>query len=137
VTKPAIPAPLRSGAYRTPDDLVPLRECLREARGQWVEVDLGEVRTKPALLDALARAASFPAHFGHNWDALADCFQEVSVSSAAYALHLRNAAAARTALGSEWTILLEILSDAAIYGKERGTVFIAFIDDAAELPPWQ
>ena len=104
---------------------------------RWVEVDLGAVKTKPALLEALARAASFPEHFGCNWDALADCLQDLAVSSAGYALHLRNAAAARTALGAEWTILLEILSDAAMYGEDRDRAFLAFLDDAAELPPWQ
>lgn len=138
MTQPAIPEPAQSGAYRTPADVAVLRESLRQAHGQWVEVDLRGLGRKSAVLDTLARAASFPPHFGRNWDALADCLQDLPASSSPYVLHLQHAAAARAALGTDWETLLEILGDAAMYWKDRGRTFLAFVDDeSADLPVWR
>lgn len=33
---------------------------------------------KTALLDELSTQCSFPAYFGHNWDALSDCLRDFS-----------------------------------------------------------
>jgi hypothetical protein len=33
------------------------------------------VRSKPELLDALAKGLDFPNYFGRNWDALIDMFR--------------------------------------------------------------
>lgn len=137
MTPTGIPAPACSGVYRTPAHWVSLRDGARNAHVQWVEVDLEAVRTKAELLDALARAASFPPHFGRNWDALADCLQELPAPGAARVMRLHNASAAGAALGREWAVFLEILADAAMYWSERGGTFLAFVDDAPELPPWR
>jgi hypothetical protein len=94
------------------------------------------VRTKRALLETLARAARFPPHFGMNWDALADALQDLPDTNAVF-LHLAHPAGARTALAQEWSTLLEILGDAAIYSKGRQRLFVVFIDDAPELPAWR
>ena len=42
------------------------------------EVDGRECADKTALLGALAAALDAPAHFGDNWDALADCLRDLS-----------------------------------------------------------
>jgi Barstar (barnase inhibitor) len=137
VTETGIPGPARSGVYRTPADFAPLRESFDEAHAQRIEVDLDAVRTKAQLLDVLARSASLPAHFGRNWDALADCFQDLPAPRAAYLVHVFRASAARSALVTDWAIFLEILEDAAIYWSERDATFLAFVDDAPELRAWR
>lgn len=69
-----------------------LRPGLRAVRGQRaageVALDAGErgmqahlvraVDSKPAFLDAVARALDFPAWTGRNWDALADSLTDLS-----------------------------------------------------------
>jgi hypothetical protein len=54
---PTLPAPPRGFVARTLEG----RRC----------------RTKRTLLDELARAFEFPAHFGWNWDALEDCLTDL------------------------------------------------------------
>jgi RNAse (barnase) inhibitor barstar len=41
-------------------------------------IDLTHITSKEGLLSALATAFQFPSHFGHNWDALVDCWSDLS-----------------------------------------------------------
>lgn len=43
-----------------------------------VLLDGSEIRNKEAFLEACERSYRFPAWFGHNWDALADCLADLS-----------------------------------------------------------
>jgi RNAse (barnase) inhibitor barstar len=128
--------PALSGVYRTPAHVEAVRHAVT-SDALWVEVDASGVRSKSDLLDAFAAVLGFPREFGRNWDALADALQDLSWRPAkAYVLRVRDAAGAARALGLEWATLIEILSQTALYWKSRQTPFVAFIDDAAELPPW-
>jgi RNAse (barnase) inhibitor barstar len=40
-------------------------------------LDGAQARDKSSLMTAIARVLRFPDHFGHNWDALADCLDEL------------------------------------------------------------
>ena len=42
-----------------------------------VVVDCAHVRTKAQFLEECERSYRFPAYFGHNWDALADCLADL------------------------------------------------------------
>jgi hypothetical protein len=112
---------------------------LRESiGGRWCDVDLQPVRDKAALLAALARACGFPPVFGGNWDALADALQDVSwLGSGPFVLNLRHTGPAAGALGEAWSTLLEVLQFSLIYWKDRGELFVVFVDEAAGLPSWQ
>ena len=41
-------------------------------------LDGSALNTKAALLDAIAAAFQFPGYFGRNWDALIDCWSDMS-----------------------------------------------------------
>ena len=102
-----------------------------------LSVDLGAVRSKRELLEALAGALALPKSFGGNWDALADSLQDLPLPEQGCVLYLKHAVGLRPALGSEWFALLEILADAAHYWRDKGRAFVVFMDDATELPLWR
>ena len=102
-----------------------------------MDVDAARARTKTELLELLAAACAFPPTFGRNWDALADALQDMSWRPAGgYVLHLQHAGTAARALGSDWPILLEVLSASAMYWREHGKAFVALVDGAAGLAQW-
>lgn len=55
-------------------DCVPLNSE-QDSFALWVPSGL---RSKEALLAALAESGHFPGYFGHNWDALQDCLRDLS-----------------------------------------------------------
>lgn len=99
-------------------------QAAHDAHMDYMTVDLSHVDSKATLLDALANGLKFPEHFGHNWDALADCLEDDgflrkpgAVVRIAHTAHYRRTHAA------DWTTLEEILGEAAEYWKERHIAF--------------
>ena len=135
MTVPAELSPERAGIYRTPAEIERLRAAAEGSGAAWNEIDLAGVADKRSLLEAFARALALPATFGANWDALADSVEDLPVPAQGYVLRLRHASSAK--LGADWPTLVEILREAALHWSERKRAFIAFVDDASELPPWQ
>ena len=138
MTAPAELNPEQGGVYRTPAEVERLGAEAQRSGVAWKEIDLAGVTDKRALLEAFARALALPATFGANWDALADSVEDLPVPAQGYVLRLRRATPLR--LGADWPTLLEILREAALYWNERNRAFIAFVDEASELPlfpPWR
>lgn len=98
------------------------------ARLKYFAVDLTHAESKHALLDALARGLALPAHFGHNWDALADCLEDDDVMGKHGAVvRVAHAGPFRKAHSADWTTLEEILNEAAEFWKERHVPFWVFV----------
>ena len=55
-----------------------IRAEAAEIRWRCVILDGVGVRSKDAFLEECERSYRFPAWFGHNWDALADCLADLS-----------------------------------------------------------
>ncbi|MGV3628788.1 MAG: barstar family protein [Betaproteobacteria bacterium] len=124
-----------NGVYRAPAEVVLLQTIVRRAGLRWVVVDLRRARGKHAMLSACARGFQFPASFGGNWDALADCLQDLSwLAEPGTVALLRGAADFAVAAPGEHATLLEILAASAEYWRPRGRVFIALSEGAAGLP---
>jgi len=104
------------------------------ARADWLEIDLRRVRGKRGLLAAFARALRFPEGFGGNWDALADCFQDLSWLGGGVLLHLRGYQRWREAAAADAGVLEEILAESARFWSARSRLFVVIADSAA-LPP--
>lgn len=128
-------APARSGVYRAPQRLAPLREASAAAKCAWIDMNVAAVRDKAHLLAAFAAALAFPPTFGSNWDALADSLQDLSWRrEPGHVLHLEGAGVLSRTMPADWATALEILAASAIYWKDRGTVFIVFVNGIASLP---
>ncbi len=96
-----------------------------------IELDLGRTPNKQELLDDLATQASFPAHFGRNWDAAADCLGDLDLGPGRQALIIvRRAAAGNQTDGA---VLLDIVSEAAEeIGRIGGVLNVVW--ESAEAP---
>jgi hypothetical protein len=124
-----------NGVYRAPAAVASLQATVRRAGLRWVVVDLRRARGKHALLSACARGFLFPAGFGGNWDALADCLQDLSwLAEPGTVALLRGAADFAAAAPGEYAMLLEILDATAQYWQQRERVFIVVGEGAAGLP---
>ena len=133
--KPSRLTAATNGVYRAPPDTAALRAAARDAGLRWTVVDLQRARGKRALLAAFARALAFPDTFGGNWDALADCLQDLSwLTEQGVVLAVSGVADPAAAAPGEHAVLLEILDAAAGYWRQRGRVFIVFADAGSGLP---
>jgi RNAse (barnase) inhibitor barstar len=100
-------------AYRV-DDLMQAAE----AAGQhFLYVNLGETQSKQDVLDAIASAFLFPAHFGKNLDALFDCMTDL--------VH-------KAGQQPGFVVVLEQLPDHARFDREAREQLLEVFRDTAE-----
>jgi RNAse (barnase) inhibitor barstar len=105
-----------------------IADAAAAARLRCFTVDLSGADSKTALLDALAKGLSLPAHFGRNYDALADCLEDDDVMGKRGAVvRIVHAAAFRKGHASDWRTLTEILDEAAEFWRERHHPFWVFV----------
>ena len=77
-------------------------------------VDGAHLSGKAELLRAMARTFAFPSYFGHNWDALLDCWSDMSwLPAKGYVCVLLHADAFRAADPAAHAALLRVCGDVA------------------------
>ena len=121
----------KSGVFRAPTDQA-VRDAMTGADFDLVPIQLG--KGKDAILASVASALGFPEWFGGNWDALEDSLTDLSWREDKPRVLLFFDASAGDDLG----ILIDVLSSAAEYWKERERAFFAvFVDPRGKLvlPP--
>jgi hypothetical protein len=85
-------------------------------------LDGRQIGDKRALMAAAARALELPSYFGHNWDALEECLNDLAWAPAAgYLLLYDDAAQLARAEPEDWATLHAILADAVAAWAARGT----------------
>lgn len=127
--------PASSGIYPLhADDVEPLRQALSSCGAQLHVIDLAQATDKAQLMTLLARTLAFPSTFGHNWDALADCLEDLSwLPSTGHALLLLNASSLQAHDANTLDILIEVLVDATAQWTTRDTALLAFVlEDASD-----
>ncbi len=101
-----------------------------------IRIDLAGCVDKAELLARIASALQFPAWFGHNWDALADCLTDLSwLPAERYSITLEQPQALRAAAPEVLATALEILDEAAAFWADAGVGFaVELSEDAAGGP---
>lgn len=84
--------------------------------------------TKADLLERIASALGFPAWFGHNWDALADCLTDLGWRPApGYVLVFEHASELQQSEPEVFDTALDVLRDVAAAWQGRGGPFRVFV----------
>jgi RNAse (barnase) inhibitor barstar len=118
----------QAGAYfadtRDREDLVEAANTLQYAV---VPVDLRGCEDGRAALAQIAETLRFPDWFGANWDALADCLNDLSWwPSPGYVVVLEHASEWRAQDRESFDTVLEIFGEAAVRWAETQVPFWAF-----------
>lgn len=104
---------------------------LRAARAAGIHgarLDLSDRPGKAGLLAGMADVLQFPDWFGHNWDAFADCLEDLQwLPADGYLLVLENAAGFRATWPHDYRTCIEILEGVIDAWRERGVPFWVFI----------
>lgn len=105
-----------------------LEDAARELRFALAPIDFAGCNGKAEVLDRFAAALRFPAWFGGNWDALADCLGDLAWWPAdGYLLLLDHVGAWRAAEPDEFATLLEVLNEAAALWSAQRRPFWALV----------
>lgn len=100
------------GQSQKPESIFPASACFI------AEIDGRKIQDKDSLMKALAAGFRFPAYFGENWDALADCLRSLPDELEGYdvyMLYIRNYKEMLAAFPEERKNLEEVLEDAASF----------------------
>lgn len=114
--------------YLTASDLPGLRAAAGDLGFRRVDIDLAGCTGKSVLLQRFADAFAFPAHFGHNWDALADCLGDLDwLPAEGYVLTVENLQELRDADAADYATLVSVLEGACEEWREHDRPFWAFL----------
>ena len=109
-----------SGVHAWTGDPHALATAAAAKKLSFLTANIDGVNSKADLLAALAKGLKLPEHFGNNWDALADSVEDGGwLGKNGGVIALTHTAAYRKAHGIDWTMLEDILAEAADYWRER------------------
>lgn len=123
----------RSGLFRCDPACLPTLVDTAAGHGlvTW-HLDLAALPDEASLLAALAHELQFPAWFGHNRDALADCLLDLSWREArGYLLVLSHFQALQTRLPDSGAMLLDVLAHSAGIWAADGVPFWVLFGEGA------
>jgi RNAse (barnase) inhibitor barstar len=119
----------RGGVYAAPHALDALRLAAAGSGIAWCDLDLTGVTANRDFLVRCAAAMKFPDTFGCNWDALADCLEDLSwLPAAGVVVYWRGGGDFARRSRDDLATALEIFSAAANYWQERSRLLLVLLD---------
>lgn len=101
------------------------------------KVDLTRVSDKQGLLEAIGRDMAFPEWFGRNWDALADCLNDLGWRPGeGYLVLLEHCDLLHESAANELATALRIFQDASNSWRELGVALWCLVDMQADGIAW-
>ena len=117
-----------AGVHDWPGSPDALKSAAAAAKLRYCAIDLHGVGSKNELMAALDKGLNLPEHFGSNWDALADTFEDSDwLGKHGIVIVLRHVAAYRKAHAADWDTLTDILNEAAEYWHDLHKPFWVFV----------
>jgi len=96
-------------------------------------VDLSRVRDKQGLLETIGRDMAFPEWYGCNWDALADCLNDLGWRPAeGFLVMLEHSDLIHARAAAELATALQIFAEAADNWREQGVGLWCLVDMQAD-----
>lgn len=100
-------------------------------------VDLSRARDKQGLLEAVGRDMAFPEWYGSNWDALADCLNDLGWRPGeGYLVLLEHCDLLHERAPSDLVAALRIFEEAADNWREQGIALWCLVDMQADGIAW-
>ena len=122
--------PAGNGVYGTPRSLAELDRAAESQEIEWCDLDLTGVMTKRVFLARCAEALRFPSGFGGNWDALADCLEDLSwLAAGGVVVHWQNGGAFARSLPKDFSTALAIFTDATTYWAGQDRTMVVLLDE--------
>ncbi|MFA6312379.1 MAG: barstar family protein [Sterolibacterium sp.] len=101
------------------------------------KVDLSGTRDKQGLLTAIGRDMAFPEWFGCNWDALADCLNDLGWRPGeGYLVLLEHCDLLHERAANDLVTALQIFQDAANSWRGQGVALWCLVDMQADGIAW-
>ena len=129
--------PKRCGVFRFSGAASTINSAATAAGLALYQLDIGNLRGKNGLLEALARTLEFPASFGMNWDALDECLRDLEwIKARGWVLIMANSAQFALKNRRILATAIEVLRSAAEYWSREGKPFwvIVLMDAKSRYP---
>jgi RNAse (barnase) inhibitor barstar len=112
-------------------DAKAVARAARAAGYEYFHIDGRNIARKEQLLNAMATALDLPPHFGHNWDALEECLNDMDTSDGdGFLIHYDLVDALASSHPSELETLVEIFRDSVESWREDGTPMLVLLTGA-------
>ena len=95
-----------------------VQSAAKKARYTYVHIDGSKIERKEQLLNHLATALRLPKSFGHNWDALEECLNDLEGDGEGYVIYYDHIDGLLNGHPDQFETLVEILRDAVESWKE-------------------
>jgi RNAse (barnase) inhibitor barstar len=133
--------PKLSGVYQLTREPYEAERAAKAADLAVFRIDIGHAHHKEELLEKLAKAMGFPAHFGNNWDALHDCLTDLDwLKAKGYVIVFEKSKHFGAGHKHDFEAATEVLRAVAEYWHGKGKPFCALIHGAvgwdSGLPKW-
>jgi RNAse (barnase) inhibitor barstar len=107
-----------------------VQSAAKKARYTYVHIDGSKIERKEQLLNALATALRLPKSFGHNWDALEECLNDLEGDGEGYVIYYDHIDGLLGAHPDQFETLVEILRDAVESWKEDDEALVVLFSGA-------